>query len=231
MTVKELEDFFSLEKDNTKLNILLACEESQTVCKQMRLLGHNAFSCDILPTSGDLPEYHIQDDVTKILDLDWDLIIAFPDCTFLTVTGNRWFNVEKYGDKAIQRYKDREEAIKFFKLFADNKCPYIAIENPVGIMSKEYRKPNQIIQPYQFGDPFEKRTCLWLKGLPNLVPTDIVEPPERTQFKSGKTMASWYSDAIKLPKEERSKVRSKTFEGIGKALAEQYINFIINNKQ
>ena len=150
------------------------------------------------------------------------MIIAFPTCTFLTVTGNRWFNVERYGDKAVKRIRDREEAIKFFMLFANANCDKIVIENPVGIMSSEWRKPNQIINPFQFGDPFEKKTCLWIKGLPNLVPTKVVKPTKRTEFASGKSMPSWYAEAWKLPKEKRSALRSKTFPGIAKAMAEQW---------
>jgi hypothetical protein len=107
-------------------------------------------------------------------------------------------------------------------MFANADCEKIAIENPVGVMSSEWRKPNQIINPYQFGDAFEKKTCLWLKGLPELKPTNIVEPPKRTEFKSGKTMPAWYADAWKLPKEERAKLRSKTFTGIAKAMADQW---------
>lgn len=206
------------------MKILLACEESQAVTIEMRRLGHEAYSCDILPCSGGHPEWHIQGDVKDVLKRHWDMIIAFPPCTYLTVTGNRWFNVDKYGEKAVQRYKDRDDAVEFFKLFANHPCEKIAIENPVGVMSTEFRKPDQIIQPYQFGDPFEKKTCLWLKGLDKLQPTNIVSPPERTKFKSGKTMPSWYADAIKLPKEERSKVRSKTFPGIAKAMASQWGN-------
>ena len=152
----------------------------------------------------------------------WDIIIAFPTCTYLTVTGNRWFNIERYGDKAIERYRNREEAIKFFMMFANADCEKIVIENPVGVMSSEWRKPNQIINPFQFGDPFEKKTCLWIKGLPNLNPTNIVEPPKRTEFASGKSMPSWYAEAWKLPKEQRSALRSKTFPGIAKAMAEQW---------
>lgn len=152
----------------------------------------------------------------------WDLIIAHPPCTYLTTTGNRWYNVEKYGEKAIQRVKDREEAVDFFMTLANADCDKICIENPIGIMSTRWRKPNQIIQPYEYGDPFEKRTCLWLKGLPNLVPTNIVEPPPRTTYKSGKSMPSWYADAANLPKEERAKVRSRTFPGIAHAMAEQW---------
>tara|TARA_R110000772_G_scaffold251582_1_gene366646 strand:- start:70 stop:702 length:633 start_codon:yes stop_codon:yes gene_type:complete len=207
-----------------KLRVLLACEESQEVTKEFRELGHEAFSCDILPCSGGHPEWHRQEDVTHLLKEKWDIIIAFPPCTFLTVTGNRWFNIEKYGEKAIKRHADREEAIKFFMMFANADCERIAIENPVGIMSSHYRKPNQIINPYQFGDPFEKKTCLWLKGLPELTPTNIVTPPPRTQFESGKSMPTWYAEAWKLPKEERAKLRSKTFPGIAKAMAMQWSN-------
>lgn len=227
------------------MRVLVACEESQRVCNAFREKGHNAFSCDILPCSGGHPEWHIQGDVLKILNpyelpfggeviefrtMDgadyvikkWDLIIAFPPCTYLTVTGNRWFNVDRYGEKAIRRHKDREEAIKFFMAFANADCERIAIENPVGIMSSEWRKPNQIINPWQFGDAFEKKTCLWLKGLPELTPTNIIEIPPRKKFDSGKSMPSWYAEAWRLPKEERAKLRSKTFPGIARAMAEQW---------
>lgn len=229
------------------MKILVACEESQTVTIEFRKLGHEAYSCDIEPCSGGHPEWHIQQDVLKvlspgdngygykkyinfttvdgtyhILEEKWDMIIAFPPCTYLTVTGNRWFNVERYGDKAIQRIKDRKEAIKFFMMFANADCEKVVIENPVGIMSTEWRKPDQIIQPYEFGDPYEKKTCLWIKGLPKLIPVNQVEPPPRTQFESGKSMPTWYAEAWKLPKEERAKLRSKTFPGIAKAMAEQW---------
>lgn len=204
------------------MRILLACEESQAVTKELRAKGYEAFSCDILPCSGGHPEWHLQQDVTELLKQKWDMIIAFPPCTYLTVTGNRWFNIERYGDKAIKRHADRKEAIDFFMMFANADCEKIAIENPVGVMSSEWRKPNQIINPYQFGDAFEKKTCLWLKGLPELKPTNIVTPPPRTQFESGKSMPAWYADAWKLPKEERAKLRSKTFPGIAKAIADQW---------
>ena len=220
------------------MNVLVACEESQRVCIAFRERGHNAFSCDIEPCSGGHPEWHIMQDVIPLLngrcgfktmdgidhliDGKWDLIIAFPPCTYLTVTGNRWFNIDRYGEKAIQRHKDRKDAIDFFMAFANADCEKIAIENPVGIMSSEWRKPNQIINPWQFGDAFEKKTCLWLKGLPELTPTNIVEIPPRKKFDSGKTMPSWYAEAWHLPKEERAKLRSKTFPGIAKAMAEQW---------
>lgn len=204
------------------MKILVACEESQAVTIELRKLGHEAYSCDIEPCSGGHPEWHLQQDVIPLLKEKWDMIIAFPPCTYLTVTGNRWFNVERYGDKAIQRLKDREEAINFFMMFVNANCPRIAIENPIGIMSTEWRKPDQIINPYEYGDPFEKKTCLWLKGLPLLKTTEIVAVPPRTKFASGKSMPTWYSEAFKLPKEERSKLRSKTFPGIAKAMAEQW---------
>lgn len=211
-----------------KLKVLIACEESQAVTKEFRRLGHEAYSCDLLPCSGGHPEWHLQQDVTELLQNYWDLIISFPTCTFLTVTGNRWFNVDKYGDKALKRIEDRKEAINFFMLFANAKCKHVVIENPVGIMSTEWRKPNQIINPYQFGDAFEKKTCLWIKGLPNLEATNIVDPPARKQFESGKSMPEWYAELWSLPKEERSTARSKTFPGIAKAMAEQWSEYILN---
>lgn len=203
-------------------NVLIACEESQTVCKEFRNLGYNAFSCDILPCSGGHPEWHIQQDVSDILNLEWDMIIAFPPCTYLTVTGNRWFNVEKYGESAIKRYALREEAVEFFMLFVNANCDKIAIENPIGIMSTNYRKPDQIINPYQFGESFEKRTCLWLKNLKPLKPTNIVSIPDRIKYNSGKSMPKWYAEAWGLPKNERARLRSKTFVGIAKAMADQW---------
>lgn len=220
------------------MKILVACEESQAVTIELRKLGHEAYSCDIIECSGGHPEWHIMQDVLPLLNgncdfqtangkwhslfCKWDMIIAFPPCTYLTVTGNRWFNVDRYGEKAIQRHKDREDAIKFFMAFANANCPRIAIENPVGIMSSTWRKPNQIINPYEFGDPFEKKTCLWLKGLQELKPTNIVEVPPRKHFDSGKSMPAWYAEAWHLPKDERAKMRSKTFPGIAKAMAEQW---------
>lgn len=220
------------------MKILVACEESQAVCKEFRKLGHEAYSCDIIDQSGGHPEWHIKEDVLPLLngncsfkttdgiehhiDGTWDMLIAFPPCTYLTVTGNSWFNIEKYGEKAIQRHKDREDAIEFFMAFANADCPRIAIENPVGVMSTKWRKPNQIINPYEFGDPFEKRTCLWLKGLPELKATNIVEIPARKKYDSGRSMPAWYADAWHLPKSERAKLRSKTFPGIANAMATQW---------
>mgnify|MGYP001132521491 FL=1 len=207
------------------MRILVACEESQAVTIELRRLGHEAYSCDLVECSGGKPEWHLQTDLMELLDQEWDMILAFPPCTYLTVTGSRWFNVERYGDKAIKRHEDRKDAIRFFMAIANAKCDKIAIENPVGVMSSEWRKPDQIVNPYQFGDAFEKKTCLWLKGLPLLEATNEVEPPKRTEFASGKTMPAWYADAWKLPKEERAKLRSKTFPGIAKAMATQWAGF------
>ena len=229
------------------MRILVACEESQVVAIAFRERGHEAYSCDIQECSGGHPEWHIQGDVLNFLNPDvlfpgelpgiqfftmdneyhyflgkWDMIIAHPPCTYLAVTGNRWFNVERYGERAIQCYKGREDAALFFMEFVNADCERIAIENPIGVMSSIYKKPSQIIHPYMFGDPFEKRTCLWLKGLPKLEPTNIVEVPPRKKFESGKSMPAWYAELWKLPREERSKLRSKTFLGIALAMAEQW---------
>lgn len=201
------------------MKILVACEESQAVTIELRKLGHDAYSCDTEPCSGGHPEWHLQQDVMPLLSEAWDMVIAFPPCTYLTVTGNRWFSIAKYGENAVQRHRDREEAIKFFMLFATADCERIAIENPVGVMSSVWRQPDQIVEPNMFGDPFEKRTCLWLKGLSKLVPTDIVDVPPRQQIKGGKSMPVWYSNA---PKKDRDKFRSRTFPGIARAMAMQW---------
>lgn len=217
------------------MKVLIACEESQRVCIAFRARGHEAYSCDIIDCSGGHPEWHIQQDVVPLLngncsfktndganhtiEGEWDLIIGHPPCTYLTVSGNRWFNVEKYGDKALERIKLREEAKDFFMKIANAQCARIAIENPVGVMSTAWRKPDQTIHPYYFGDPFEKRTCLWLKGLPLLKKTNEVTPPARVQYNGGTSMPEWYANA---PKAERSKIRSKTFPGFAQAMAEQW---------
>ena len=218
------------------MKVLVACEESQEVCKAFRGLGHEAYSCDIQEPSGGHPEWHILGDALKAVEArevatmdgaihevgKWDLLIAHPPCTYLTVTGNRWFNVERYGDAALNRLANRHEAVNFFMEFALSDIPKIAIENPVGYMSTAWRKPDQIIHPYMFGDPARKATCLWLKGLPKLTPTDMVEPGI-IHYKNGNgTDNPWHMETIKLPPNERAKARSKTFPGIAKAMAEQW---------
>ena len=184
------------------MKILLACEESQAVTKEFRALGHDAYSCDILESSGGHPTWHVQEDVVPMLKLPWDMIIAFPPCTQLAVSGARWF---------LQKRKDgrQQQGIDFFMEFIDTLCKRVAIENPIGIMSTYWRKPDQIIQPWQFGHPERKSTCLWLKGLPLLKPTNIV---------SGRNQSIWKMP----PSKDRAKIRSKTFPGIAKAMAEQW---------
>lgn len=197
-------------------NVLVACEESQAVTIELRKLGINAYSNDILPCSGGHEEWHLLGDVKKYInEMDWDMIIAFPPCTHLAVSGAAWFKQKQLDGR-------QQNGIDFFMMFTDLKCPRVAIENPVGIMSSKYRKPDQIIQPYEYGEPFSKKTCLWLKNLPHLVPTSIVDCGEKITYKSGKTMPKWYADAFKLPPKERAMVRSKTFLGIARAMAEQW---------
>lgn len=230
-------------------NVLIACEESQTVCKAFRKLGFNAYSCDILPCSGGHPEWHLHCDVLGvirdkrgtletgeelILNGEWDLMIAHPPCTYLSVSGARWYYHPDDKDLPVEkrrphpnfptRAKDREDAIEFFLALANADIPRIAIENPVGIMSKLFHKPNQIVQPYWFGDEATKTTCLWLKNLPELTPTKIVGKGERVVLSSGKSLPKWYSDSFntKISTEMRRTLRSKTFQGFADAMAEQW---------
>lgn len=230
-------------------NVLIACEESQTVCKAFRKLGFNAYSCDILPCSGGHPEWHLHCDVLGVirdkrgtletgdefvLDGEWDLMIAHPPCTYLSVSGARWYYHPEDKDLPIEqrrphpnfptRAQDRKEAIEFFLALANADIPRIAIENPVGIMSKLFHKPNQIVQPYWFGDEATKTTCLWLKDLPQLIPTKIVGKGERVVLSSGKSLPKWYSDSFntKISTEMRRTLRSKTFQGFADAMAEQW---------
>ena len=236
------------------MNILVACEESQEVCKAFRMKGHNAFSCDIVECSGGHPEWHIRGDVLEYLNgycafvtMDheshydvwskhWDMIIAFPPCTHLAVSGAAWF--EKKRKDGRQR-----EAIEFFEKFLDADCSKIVIENPIGIISGDYiikwfpdlvtkyglpLKPTQIIHPWMFGDNFAKSTCLWIKGVDPLIPEISVQPElEYFEWIDGKTgkkkrQPKWFADAWHLPPDERSRIRSKTFPGIARAMAEQW---------
>lgn len=227
------------------MKVLVACEESQTVCMAFRERGFEAYSCDIQEPSGGHPEWHILGDVVPVLrggyitTMDgqtheikkWDLAICHPPCTYLTVTGNRWFDINRYGDQAKQRYVERYKSIVFFMQLMLSDCDRIAVENPIGIISTAYRKSDQIIHPYMFGDPERKSTCLWLKGLPKLVPTNVVEP-EIIKYKNGKgTDNPWHMRTIGMSKEERSKERSKTFPGIAKAMAEQWGDYILQEEQ
>jgi hypothetical protein len=200
------------------VKILVACEESQKVAIAMRDRGHEAYSCDLQECSGGHPEWHIQEDVIPLLKKRWDMIIAFPPCTHLASSGAMYWG-EKQADGRQQK------AINFFLSFVTAPCEKIAIENPSGIISTVYRKPDQIIQPYHFGDPYMKRTCLWLKGLPHLRPTNVVKP-----------LAHWCSSSYRgglrkdgsrkicdMPSLHRdSKKRSKTFSGVAEAMADQW---------
>ena len=225
------------------MNVLVACEESQAVCKAFRAAGHRAFSCDIQECSGGHPEWHIMGDALELINgkcaafrtmdgkmhglTQWDLLIAHPPCTYLTVTGNRWFNVDRYGDKARKRIAAREDAATFFMAFVNAPVEKIAVENPIGYMSTHYRKPDCIIQPFEFGHNARKSTCLWLKNLPKLKPTHIVD--------AGEILPGGYSvgASANAAKDENGKImrwndprtakaRSKTFPGIAAAMAEQW---------
>jgi hypothetical protein len=201
------------------MKILIACEFSGTVRTAFEKLGHEVWSCDLEPT--DKPGNHYQGSVLDILDKGWDLMVAHPPCTYLTVTGNKWFKPE-YADRFPTRHQDREDAAAFFMTLANANIPKIAIENPIGVMSTRYKKPSQVIHPWQFGHEASKSTCLWLKGLPNLAPTNIVGKGEFITYKSGKRMTKWYADAASLSPKERAKVRNTTFQGIADAMAAQW---------
>lgn len=207
------------------MKILIACEESQTVCKAFRKRGFEAYSCDILEPSGGMPEWHIQDDVLNVINRGWDMMIAHPPCTYLTVAS------------ALNWQKNKSEQTKAFDFFMklyNSKIKHIAIENPMGFINSNFRKPDQTIHPYMFGDEARKRTCLWLKNLPVLLHTNVVGQGELYQCvrKSGRnkgkiyTASKWYQDLASLPKKERSIARSKTFPGIANAMAEQWGNYL-----
>ena len=205
------------------MKVLVACEESQAVTIAFRNLGHEAYSCDIQECSGGHPEWHIQGDVIPVLKEGWDLMIAHPPCTYLSNAGIGWFNEDRYGDKARERKRLREEALQFFLKFAESGIPKICIENPTGYANSHYRKPDQTIQPWMFGDPENKRTCLWLFGLPKLEPTEIVNPKIYAYYKNGKKKGQpIYWSSYMMFGEGRAKARSKTFPGIARAMAEQW---------
>lgn len=245
--------FATIHKNTNSLKILVSCEESQAVTSELRRLGHEAYSCDIIDQSGGHPEWHIMQDVIPLLngnckfettdgeihrvDGKWDMIIAFPPCTDLTVAGAKYFEQKRNDGR-------QRKSIEFFCKFLEADCDKIAIENPVGIMSGKYiqtwfpdlaekyslpRKYSQIIQPYEFGHPVSKKTCLWLKGLNNLTPTETVDY-EKIHSK-GKTGGysgnSWFcrdenGKILSWNDPLTAKIRSKTFPGIAKAMAEQW---------
>jgi hypothetical protein len=203
------------------MRVLIGCEASQVVCKAFRLLGHEAYSCDLLPCYGGHPEWHFQEDVFEVLKrMKFDLCIFHPPCTYLTCTGNKWMKPE-FKERFPNREQQRKDAIEFFMKLTRVDCDKIAIENPVGIMSTEWRKPDQYVHPYYFGDPHSKKTGLWLKNLPKLEPTNMVEPVWYV-YKDGRKDPMWHVESLKLPPEEREKVRSCTFPGLARAMANQW---------
>ena len=206
------------------MKVLVACEFSGVVRDAFRARGHAAWSCDLLPT--EKPGPHLQQDVLDILDCGWDLVIAHPPCTHLASSGARWFK-QKREDGRMQ------QAFEFFMSFVGISAPFVAIENPVGVVSKLYRKPDQIIQPYWFGDSVQKATCLWLKGLPILTPTKVVDrgliyvDPRGNKHGGVHTLRAKrsYSPLMSLSRsEERWKIRSRTFQGVAEAMAVQWGN-------
>lgn len=224
------------------MKVLVACEESQRVCTAFRERGHEAYSCDVMDCSGGHPEWHIKGNVLPIIgggtvittcddaqhEIEglWDLVIAHPPCTYLTVTGNRWFGPQN-GTNGMARYLDRLQAIEFFMAFVFCSAKRVAIENPVGIMSGVYRAPDQTIEPYWFGEHARKKTCLWLKNLPKLEPTDMVDPGTiRRAGLSDEAAAFTARDergkAIRWSDPRTAIIRSRTFPGIAKAMAEQW---------
>ena len=203
------------------MKVLVACEYSGIVRDAFTAKGHEAWSCDILPTESE--GNHIQGDVLEHLDKGWDLMIAHPPCTYLSNAGTRWFNEERYGDQARERKRLRLEALEFVKRFYNNNIPKVCIENPVGYLNNNWKKPSQIIQPYYFGDEESKRTCLWLKGLPLLEKTKIVKPKIYGYYKSGnKAGKPIYLHEWLGRKQDRSKLRSKFFKGVAEAMANQW---------
>ena len=194
------------------MKVLVACEYSGIVRDAFAAKGHDAWSCDILPTES--PGNHFQGDVLKHLDKGWDLMIAHPPCTHLAVSGTRWFTEGK------KPWSLQIQALDFVRKLLDAPIDKIALENPVSVISTKIKKPNQIIQPFEYGHDVTKKTCLWLKNLPNLKPTKIVKPD--IVLVNGKKMSRMHYESFKLPSKERSKVRSKFYTGIAKAMADQW---------
>jgi hypothetical protein len=194
------------------MKVLIACEYSGIVRDAFAAKGHDAWSCDILPTES--PGNHYQGNVLEHLDKGWDLMIAHPPCTHLAVSGARWFTEGK------KPWSLQEDALDFVRKLLNAPIDKIALENPVSVISTKIRKPNQIIQPFEYGHDVTKRTCLWLKNLPNLKPTKIVKPD--IVLVNGKKMSRMHYESFKLPSKERSKVRSKFYTGIAQAMADQW---------
>ncbi len=205
------------------MKVLVACEFSGIVREAFRRKGHDAWSCDFLPT--EIPsDKHLIGNVGQFFNRRWDLMIAHPPCTYLTCAGNKWFNPE-YAHRFPDRRRKRGEAIQFVEMLWNAPIKKIAIENPIGVLSTQFGKPDQIIQPYQFGHADRKATCLWLQNLPPLIPTKIVEPKIKRN-KNGKTASVSHDMALRLPADERWKARSRTYLGIAEAMADQWGNAI-----
>ena len=210
------------------MKVLVACEESQAVTKAFRKLGHEAYSCDIQDCSGGEPQWHIKGDALKeAYSVKYDLMIAHPPCTYLAVSGARWM-YNKDGSINKERLTNQRKALNFVQKLLDAPIDKIALENPISVISSQIKKPTQIIQPYEYGHSESKKTCLWLKNLPKLNPTKLVSKGEFYEWigKNGKKkrQAKWYLDALTKAKTkaERQKLRSKTFQGIADAMAQQW---------
>ena len=204
------------------MKVLAACEESQAVTIELRRLGHEAYSCDIEPCSGGHPEWHLQCDALEMLKMRWDMIIAFPPCTYITTAGaTRLFNKD-HTIKDIERRAKGEAAADFFKTLFAADCPKVAIENPVPMRIFGLPPYSQVIEPYMFGDPWRKRTCLWLRGLPPLRATDIVVPEGLWVGSTSKRRDPTIKQRYKLHSNRDPKRRAKTFPGIARAMAEQW---------
>lgn len=220
-----------------RLRVLIACECSQTVCAQFRALGDECYSCDIVDQYGGHPEWHIMQDARDLLDGDcafltrdgtahyveaWDLIIAHPPCTYLSKAQNPQYNAARLGAEYVRaRLECRRRAVAFFLRFTRIDCPY-AIENPPGFMNAHYMQPTQVVQPWMFGEPFTKATCLWLRGLPRLVPTDPVDPLPAHAFPGSNSAGAWWYETMRMSRKQRARARSKTFQGIAAAMATQW---------
>ena len=207
------------------MKILVACEESQAVTIEFRRLGHEAYSCDIVECSGGHPEWHLQQDVIPLLKEPWDMIIAFPPCTYMSKAGAcRMF--PKKGQIDEERFAKAMEAKAFFMAFYDANCERIAIENPVPLSVVNLPEKTQAIQPYEFGHPYTKKTYLWLKGLPKLEPTNIVEPVGPYVCGNSEIWKKQAANGTVYGKEKSAKYRSKTFPGIARAMAEQWAGVV-----
>lgn len=235
------------------MKILIGCEESQATCSAFRKLGFEAYSCDLLECSGGHPEWHLKMDVFKAIEggelelqngdkvhIDkWTMMLGHPTCTMLAVSGAQWlshpddkhlpFEERRPNPKYPSRREDMLKSVEFVKALYDSNIEHIAIENPIGLLSSRWKKPNQIVQPWMFGDEASKSTCLWLKNLPEITPTNVVGKGEKVVYSSGKSHPKWYADALvkAKTKEERQTLRSKTFQGMADAFASQWGAYLL----